>query len=113
MGLANAEMFSLLTESLCHHYEIPFMLSEVQSDVIYVKEEEFCYLVERVMNSAYFVLYSWAQVAAGLYEAIKGTKYQWLWPERNTPHKPFLPFRESGCAPNDESDETIGRFDFV
>ncbi len=113
MGRSRAEIFSLLTEAICHYFEVPMMLSPIQSDTIFVEEESFCHLVERVMNFPDFALYSWAQIAVGIYETIKGETYEWIWPQRNTPHNPFAPYQQVAFVPKLVSGEAIGRTDVI
>lgn len=83
-------------------------LSEIRGDECYVEEKQFCLLVETVLANPINLLYVWAEEAAGIYEVIKGKRFQWVWRGRDEPHFPFRPVRRAGLVPELEDQRIIG-----
>lgn len=106
MSNGRARFFNALTQIIAQQYSLPSgMLTKVQDDTYYVKEEEFCHLVEAVFMSPAELIYEWAQLAAGMYEIIKGQRYQWGWNPYELPWRLFYTQEFVGDSPPKKSTE--------
>jgi hypothetical protein len=83
-------------------------LSEIKSGRCVVEEGTFCQLVEVVVLQGTDLFDSWAEYAAGMYEAINGEWYAWAWAPPFSSTLGFAPVRLPGINPWKPSGRTIG-----
>lgn len=109
MSQGRARLFIAMAQLAIAHYRLfSTGLSEIISDECYVEEKKFCLLVETVLANPINLFYVWAEEAAGMYEVIKGKRFQWVWRERDEPRFPFQPVRSVGLIPEFEEQRTLG-----